>query len=145
MAMRIRRYGAEFIAQYGRSRATLDATGLRHRASICPVSPRRTPWSSIWKLSCGVVKSLFEASIQKAQNGPYSAHRATSCVEIGGPQFRFPTVIFGIERTNGLKFHVTCCFDSRESKSLVTSPPPPWRCTLPPPCTLYPPLARRNQ
>jgi hypothetical protein len=47
MAMRIRRYGAEPIAQYIRSRAILDATGRRHRASIRPVSPQRTPWSSI--------------------------------------------------------------------------------------------------
>ncbi len=47
MAMRIRRYGAERIAQYSRSRATLDATGRRHWASIHPVSPQRTPWSSI--------------------------------------------------------------------------------------------------
>jgi len=47
MAMRIRRYGAERIAQYGRSRATLDATGRRHRAIIRPVLHRRTPWSSI--------------------------------------------------------------------------------------------------
>ena len=47
MTMRIRRYGAERIAQYGRSRATLDATGRRHRVGICPVSPQRTPWSSI--------------------------------------------------------------------------------------------------
>jgi hypothetical protein len=39
MAMWIRRYGAERIAQYGRSRATLDATGRRHRASFCPVCP----------------------------------------------------------------------------------------------------------
>jgi len=46
-AMRVRRYDAECIAQYGRSRATLDATGRRHRASIRPVSPQRTPWSSI--------------------------------------------------------------------------------------------------
>jgi len=46
MVMRIRRYGAERIAQYGRSRATLDAAGRRHRASICPVLPQRTPWSS---------------------------------------------------------------------------------------------------
>jgi hypothetical protein len=30
MAMQIRWYGAESITQYGRSRATLDATGLRH-------------------------------------------------------------------------------------------------------------------
>ncbi len=47
MAMRIRRHGAERIAQYGRSRAALDATGRRHRASIHPVSPERTPWSLI--------------------------------------------------------------------------------------------------
>jgi hypothetical protein len=42
MAMQIRWYGAKCIAQYGRSRATLDATGRRHWASICPVLPRRT-------------------------------------------------------------------------------------------------------
>jgi len=36
--MQIRRYGAKCIAQYGRSRATLDATGRRDRASIHPVS-----------------------------------------------------------------------------------------------------------
>jgi len=47
MAMWIRRYGAERIVQYGRSRATLDATGRRHRVSIRPVSPQRMPWSSI--------------------------------------------------------------------------------------------------
>jgi hypothetical protein len=37
MAMRIRRYGAERIAQYGRSRASLDASGCRHWASIAMV------------------------------------------------------------------------------------------------------------
>ena len=47
MAMRIRRYDAERIAQYGRSRATLDTNGRRHRANIHPVLPRRMPWSSI--------------------------------------------------------------------------------------------------
>jgi len=46
-AMRVRQYNAERIAQYGRSRATLDATERRHQASIHPVSPQRTPWSSI--------------------------------------------------------------------------------------------------
>jgi len=30
-AMRVRRYDAERIAQYGRSRATLDATFKRHK------------------------------------------------------------------------------------------------------------------
>jgi hypothetical protein len=34
------------------------------------------------KLSCGVVKSLFEASAKKAQNGPSTQLiEATSCVE----------------------------------------------------------------
>ena len=47
MAMRIKWYGAKRIAQYGRSRATLDATGRCHRVSIHPVLPWRTPWSSI--------------------------------------------------------------------------------------------------
>jgi len=49
MAMQIRRYGAEGIAQYSRSRATttIDATGRHHWAIICPVLPLRTPWSSI--------------------------------------------------------------------------------------------------
>ncbi len=52
MAMRIRRYGAERIAQYGRSRATLDATGRRQRVSIHPVLPRRTPTQLIKATSC---------------------------------------------------------------------------------------------
>ena len=47
MAMRIKQYSAKRIAQYGRSKATLDATGLRHWVIICPVLPQRTPWSSI--------------------------------------------------------------------------------------------------
>jgi hypothetical protein len=47
MAMQLRRYGAERIAQYSRSRATLDATGRRHLAIIHHISPRRMPWSSI--------------------------------------------------------------------------------------------------
>jgi len=50
MAMRIRRYDAEHIAQYGRSRATLTTTGRRHRESIRTVSPQQTPWSSILAL-----------------------------------------------------------------------------------------------
>jgi hypothetical protein len=37
--MRVRRYNAEHIAQYGRSRATLDATERRVWASIRHVSP----------------------------------------------------------------------------------------------------------
>ena len=38
MAMRIRRYSAEHIPQYSRSRATLDATGHRHWARIAPAN-----------------------------------------------------------------------------------------------------------
>ena len=53
MAMRIRQYGirpygAERIAKYGRSRATLDATVRHHQASVRPVLPRRLPQSSIF-------------------------------------------------------------------------------------------------
>ena len=48
MAMQIRWYGAEHIAQYDRFRGTLDATGRRHRAIIHPVSPRQIPRSSIF-------------------------------------------------------------------------------------------------
>ena len=47
MAMQIRWYGTECITQYSRARATLDATGRRHRVIIHPVSPRQIPWSSI--------------------------------------------------------------------------------------------------
>jgi len=46
-AMWVRRYNAKSIAQYGRSRATLDATECCHQAIIHPVSPQRMPWSSI--------------------------------------------------------------------------------------------------
>jgi hypothetical protein len=38
-AIRVRRYNAERIAQYGRSRATLDATERHSWASFCPVLP----------------------------------------------------------------------------------------------------------
>ena len=47
MAMWIRRYGSERIAQCGRSRATLDATGRCHWVIIHPILPQRTPWSSM--------------------------------------------------------------------------------------------------
>jgi hypothetical protein len=54
------------------SRATLYAIGRRHLASIRPVSHQRTPWYRFWskKSSCGIVKSIFEASVQKAHNRP---------------------------------------------------------------------------
>jgi hypothetical protein len=44
LAMWIRRYNAEHIAQYGRSRAILDATGSRHWASVHPILPRQMPF-----------------------------------------------------------------------------------------------------
>jgi hypothetical protein len=46
IAMLIRRYNAEHIAQYSRSRATLDTVEHCHWASICPLLPRRMPWST---------------------------------------------------------------------------------------------------
>jgi hypothetical protein len=67
MAMRIRRCDVERIAQYSRSRATLDATICRHWASIHPVSLRQTPWSSVlakkielWRCETAVLKLAFK-------------------------------------------------------------------------------------
>jgi hypothetical protein len=75
MAMRIRPYSAERIAQYGRSKATLDATGCHHWANNGHRFWRK-------KSSCGVVKSLFTARIKKAQNRPSNQLiEATSCIE----------------------------------------------------------------
>jgi hypothetical protein len=54
------------------------------RPVFTPYRPSGRHGHRFWrkKLICGVVKSLFEASVQKAQNGP-STHviEATSCVE----------------------------------------------------------------
>jgi hypothetical protein len=67
MAMGIRRYSAKRITQYGRFRATLDATICLHWASIRPVLPRRTPWSLIlaqkielWHCEAAVLKLAFK-------------------------------------------------------------------------------------
>jgi len=46
MAMAMQRYNTGRIAQWSTSRASLEATGCRHRASACAVSPRRLPWST---------------------------------------------------------------------------------------------------
>jgi len=83
--MRVRRYDAERIALYGRSRATLDATERRHRASIRPVLPPADAMVIDFGVKNRVVALWilrFEASVQKARNGP-STHviEATSCVE----------------------------------------------------------------
>jgi hypothetical protein len=40
IAMQTRRYDAGHIAQWSTSRASLEATGCRHRASACAVLPR---------------------------------------------------------------------------------------------------------
>ena len=52
MAMTMRRCDAERITQCSMSMVTLEGTGRRHRANICPVLPGRTPWSLIlgWKI-----------------------------------------------------------------------------------------------
>ncbi len=47
MAMAMQRYDAGHFARWSTSRASLEATGCRHRASACAVSPRRPPWSTI--------------------------------------------------------------------------------------------------
>ncbi len=47
MAMAMQRYDARCIARWSTSRASLEATGYRHWASACVVSPQRPPWSTI--------------------------------------------------------------------------------------------------
>ena len=46
IAMQTRRYDAGHIAQWSTSRASLEATGCRHRSSARIISPRRPPWST---------------------------------------------------------------------------------------------------
>ena len=55
MAMMMHRCDAKCIAQCSMSRATLEATGCHHWASIRPISHWRTPWSSIFGLTNQVV------------------------------------------------------------------------------------------
>ena len=45
IAMAMQRYDARRIARWSTSRASPEATGCRHRASACAVSPRERPWS----------------------------------------------------------------------------------------------------
>ena len=45
MAMAMQWYNAGRIARWSTSRASLEATGCRHRASACAVLPRQRPWS----------------------------------------------------------------------------------------------------
>ncbi len=46
IAVAMERYDTGCIAQWSTSRASLEATGCRHRVSACVVSPRRPPWST---------------------------------------------------------------------------------------------------
>jgi hypothetical protein len=46
IATQTRRYDVGHIARWRTFRASLEATGCRHRASACAVSPRRPPWST---------------------------------------------------------------------------------------------------
>ena len=46
MAMAMQRYDAGRIARWSTSRASLEATGCRHRASACAVLLRQRPWST---------------------------------------------------------------------------------------------------
>ena len=64
MAMRIRRYGAERIAQYGRSRATLDATFGNYLPRIAPAAGgSERHGHRFWrkKTSCGVLEIAFQS------------------------------------------------------------------------------------
>jgi len=47
IAMWMRWCDVGHIAQWNSSRALLEATGCRHRASACIALPRRPPWSKI--------------------------------------------------------------------------------------------------
>ncbi len=46
LAMWMQWYDAGHITQWSMSRASLGATGCRHRASACAVLTRRPPWST---------------------------------------------------------------------------------------------------
>jgi hypothetical protein len=80
-------YGVKRIAQYGRSRATLDATECHHWA-LGKYSPRIAPADAM-VINFGVKNQgvalricCSKASVQKAQNKPSSQLiKATGCVE----------------------------------------------------------------
>jgi len=46
MAMAMQRYEAGRITRWSTSRASLEATGCRHRVNACALSPRRPSWST---------------------------------------------------------------------------------------------------
>ena len=45
VAMVMQRYDVMRIARWSISRASIEATGCRHRPSACIILPRRPPWS----------------------------------------------------------------------------------------------------
>jgi len=47
IALAMQQYDTRCIARWSTSRASLEATGCRHQASACAVSPRRPPWSTV--------------------------------------------------------------------------------------------------
>jgi hypothetical protein len=47
IAMGMRWWDMGHIAQWSTARASMEATGCRHWASICAVLPQRPPWSAI--------------------------------------------------------------------------------------------------
>ena len=63
IAMAMQRYDAGRIAQWSTSRASLEATGCRHRSNACAVSPQRPPWS---KNSNQTHKTLTKHNFQLA-------------------------------------------------------------------------------
>ena len=50
------------IAQWSTSRALLEATGCRHRASACAALPRRPPWLTNYSKAQNTNEKLFLAS-----------------------------------------------------------------------------------
>ena len=64
---------------------------------------------------------------------------------VGGPQVRFPPVFFGIEKTNGLKFHVTRCLTPGKVSRFLPPPPHNGAPPSPPPLhALSPPWAEES-
>ena len=83
----------------------------------------------------------FQHIAGKLQHSPYPSVP----IQLGGTQFSSRQFIFRNHKKIRPKFHVTCLVDSHENKSLFTSPPSIWRCTLPPPLhALSPPCVEES-
>ncbi len=66
MAMAVRRGNTDDIAQCNMSRATLEATGRRHWATTCSVSPRRPPGQQANKKQSTNTPTLLAISMAMA-------------------------------------------------------------------------------